>query len=108
MNENPLFGAIDRMSLELGDVVRHIIDNGQVHAVAENPFKGAACRVGDQLPVRPRKVRGRCHCVKISLAFRRMNRSAGELPIRHMQIVPAHGLIQLRNVIAANLMTQTS
>ena len=37
-----------------------------------------------------------------------MNRGAGELPVRQMQIVTAHGFVQLRNVIGTNLMAQTS
>ena len=47
MDQNPLFTTIDAVGLELGDVVRHIIDNRQVYAIAENPFEGSSRRVGN-------------------------------------------------------------
>ena len=73
-------------------------------AVAEYALESSSNRMTDGLPVGPGKVRRARHGAKISLALRRMNGSACQLPVGNMEIVPAHSLVQLRHIISANLM----
>ena len=64
--------------------------------------------MGDQLTIRPCKIRRRRHCLEVSLPFRRVNGGARELTVGQMQAVSSHRLVQLSNEVRANLMTQAA
>src|SRR5437870_126583 len=104
MDEHTFSASVDGMGFELRNVMRDIIDNGQTRALTQNAFKCASYGMTNDLAIGPGKVRRARHGAKISLPLRRMNGSACQLPVGKMEIVPAHGLVQLRHVISANLM----
>src|SRR5262249_33332497 len=106
-DDSPLT-SIHMMRFDFGDVVGNIVDHRQVYGVPEKAFESTSNRMADGLPIRPRKVSGRRHRMKIPLAFRRMDRRAGKLAVREVQVVFPHRLIHLRNVIAAYLMAQSA
>ena len=96
------------MRLEFGNVVRHIVDDRKTHSFIKYTFESAAHRVGDQLTIRPGKIRSRRHCLEVSLPFRRVNGGTRELTVGQMQAVSSHRLVQLSNEVRANLMTQAA
>src|SRR5262249_26263209 len=96
------------MRLELGNVVRHIVDDRKTRSFIKYTFECAAHCVGDQLAIRPGKVRSGRHCLEVSLPLRGVNGGARELTVRQIQAVSSHRFVQLSNEIRANLMTQAA
>src|SRR5215467_8570990 len=108
MDDNALRFPIDHVCFNFRDIVCNVIDQRHVDRFPEDSLEGASGGMCNALPVRPRKICGCGHRMEISLTFRGMNRSAGQLAVRNMKTVAAHRLIQLRDVIGAHLMAQTT
>src|SRR5437867_12226314 len=95
------------MRLEFGNVVRHIVDDRKTHSFIKYTFESAAHRVGDQLTIRPCKIRRRRHCLEVSLPFSRVTAGARELTVGQTQAGSSHRRVQLSNELRAYLMTQS-
>src|SRR5262245_34995808 len=95
MYQNRALLSINHMRLTLCDVVPDIIDQRQLDARSEDPLERAASGMADALSIRPCEIRGRGHGLQIPFAFRRLNRRAGKLAVGNVDVVPAHGFIQL-------------
>src|SRR5438093_3264834 len=105
MDQDTLFLAIDEMRLELGNVVCDIVNDRQVHSLTEYTLECSAHGMTDQLAVGPGKVRRTGHCMQIALSLRRLDGRTCELTVGHMKAVSPHRLVQLTNIVRANLMT---
>src|SRR5262245_11523785 len=106
MNQNALLLAVDNVRLTFRNVASDVVDYRHSYTFAEDALKRPARGVRYALPVRPGEVSGCGHRLEVSLALRRLDWRASELPIGNMQVVLAHGLIQMRDVIGANLVTK--
>src|SRR6202007_884664 len=73
---------------------------------AENAPPCAPHRMGDQLAVAPREVRGCRHSAKIGLALRRGERRAGRLAIGERDPIWRHDLVHEPHVFGAGLMAE--
>ena len=82
--------AVDRVLLELGDVVAHVVD--QVHLqllprLAEDLGEHLAGLLHQQLAVAPGEVGGRPHGADVLLALRAVDRGAGQLAVGQLDAV---------------------
>jgi hypothetical protein len=96
--------AVDGVVLELGQVVRHVVDQHQV-ARAQRGSEGVAHRLGEQLPVGTPVV-GRCgHRPEVRPPLRRVDRHAGQLA-SGPDAVPGHRVRHDPDVVLTDLVAE--
>ncbi|COV92358.1 Uncharacterised protein [Mycobacterium tuberculosis] len=96
--------TVDRMRLDLGQVVRHVVE--QVQRCSGCISEHTTRRLGQQLAVGASVVGRRRHRGEIGLPIGGVHRHTSQLAIGHRDSVSAHGLFHLADVIRADLMAQ--
>ena len=101
--------AVDRVLLELGDVVADVVDEPEAQRggpEAEGGREGPLGEAAHHLPVRPGEVRGRRHGGEVLLPLGRAERHAGELAVGHADPVARHGASHGAERVVAHLVAE--
>ena len=96
------------MFFPLGHVVGDVVDHAHLGGLAEKTLEGAAGEVGDALAVGPGEVGGGGHGAQVVAALGGVDRDAGQLPVGQLDVVAAHGLAHLLEVVGADLVAEAA
>mmetsp|Transcript_23153 Transcript_23153/g.57605 ORF Transcript_23153/g.57605 Transcript_23153/m.57605 type:complete len:212 (-) Transcript_23153:621-1256(-) len=103
--------SVHHMLLDLGNVVRHVVDDVHVQVfwgLVEDFGKCLASQEGHRGAVHPGVVRCRRHTLHIILAFLRIYSGACQLPVIGLDVVAGHGALHLNQGVCGDLVAQTS
>ena len=103
--------AVDLVRLDLGHVVRDVVDLMQVPVLdlaRQHRLKRLPRGIGQNLSISKREVRRTAHRRQIGFTFRRIQRRADQLPIGQLNPIALHRTLKFLHVVRADLMPKAA
>mmetsp|Transcript_22187 Transcript_22187/g.66393 ORF Transcript_22187/g.66393 Transcript_22187/m.66393 type:complete len:255 (+) Transcript_22187:57-821(+) len=109
VHEQLLAVPIDHVLLDLGDVVRDVVDDVHVQVfrrLVEHLGECLPGQKGHRRPVHPSVIGRRRHAFHVVLAFNRIDPRTSQLAVVRFDVIPRHGTLHLDERIRGDLVAQ--